>query len=92
LRIRSVLDDILPYHPPRLAEEISVDRGSKEYVKLTMNELSFGPLPEAKEAIVETLSRGGRYPDRDSDPLREAIAEANPGIAPENIVVGNGTS
>jgi histidinol-phosphate aminotransferase len=92
LRIRSVLDDILPYHPPRLAEEISVDRGSKEYVKLTMNELSFGPLPEAKEAIVETLSRGGRYPDRDSDPLREAIAEANPGIVPENIVVGNGTS
>jgi histidinol-phosphate aminotransferase len=92
LRIRSVLDDILPYHPPRLAEEISVDRGSKEYVKLTMNELSFGPLPEAKEAIVETFSRGGRYPDRDSDPLREAIAEANPGIALENIVVGNGTS
>ncbi|MGH3106736.1 MAG: hypothetical protein ACRDM3_06025, partial [Rubrobacteraceae bacterium] len=65
MRIRAVLDDILPYHPPRLAEEISVDRGSKEYVKLTMNELSFGPLPEAREAIVETFSRGGRYPDRD---------------------------
>jgi histidinol-phosphate aminotransferase len=92
MRIRAVLDDILPYHPPRLAEEISVDHGSKEYVKLTMNELSFGPLPEAREAIVETFSRGGRYPDRDSDPLREAIADANPGIAPENVVVGNGTS
>ena len=92
MRIRAVLDDILPYHPPRLAEEISVDRGSKVYVKLTMNELSFGPLPEAKEAIVETLSRGGRYPDRDSDPLREAIADANPGISPDNVVVGNGTS
>jgi histidinol-phosphate aminotransferase len=92
LRPRAVLDDLHPYHPPRMAEEISVDCGSTEYVKLTMNELSFGPLPEAREAIVGSLARGGRYPDRDSDPLREAIADANPGIAPENVVVGNGTS
>jgi histidinol-phosphate aminotransferase len=92
LRLRAVLDEIHPYHPPRMREEISVDRGSKEYVKLTMNELSFGPLPEARTAIVESLSRAGRYPDRDSDPLREAIAGANPGITPENVVVGNGTS
>jgi histidinol-phosphate aminotransferase len=92
VRIRAVLDDILPYHPPRLADEISVDRGSTKFVKLTMNELSFGPLPEAREAVVESLSRGGRYPDRDADPLREAIADANPGIAPDNVVVGNGTS
>ena len=92
MRFRAVLEELHPYHPPRMSEEISVDRGSKEYVKLTMNELSFGPLPEAKKAIVESLSRGGRYPDRDSDPLREAIAEVNPGITPENIIVGNGTS
>ena len=92
MRLRAVLNDLHPYHPPRMKEEISVDRGSEEYVKLTMNELSFGPLPEAKEAIVESLNRAGRYPDRDADPLREAIAEANPGIGPENVVVGNGTS
>jgi histidinol-phosphate aminotransferase len=92
LRLRAVLEELHPYHPPRMREEISVDRGSTRFVKLTMNELSFGPLPEAKEAIVESLSRGGRYPDRDSDPLREAIADANPGISPENVVVGNGTS
>jgi histidinol-phosphate aminotransferase len=42
--------------------------------------------------VLESLSRGGRYPDRDADPLREAIADANPGIAPDNVVVGNGTS
>jgi len=92
LRLRAVLDDLHPYHPPRMREEISVDRGSKEYVKLTMNELSFGPLPEAREAIVESLARGGRYPDRDSDPLRATIAEANPGVASDNVVVGNGSS
>lgn len=92
MKLRTALDDILPYHPPRLRDEISVDRGSEEYVKLTMNELSFGPLPEAREAIVASLARGGRYPDRDADPLREAIAAANPGVVPDNIAVGNGSS
>lgn len=92
MKTRSVLGGVSPYNPPRLREEISVDYGSERYVKLTMNELSFGPLPEAKAAIVETLSRAGRYPDRDATPLREAIAGANPGLSPENVVVGNGSS
>ena len=92
MKTRSVLEGIRPYDPPRLHEEISVDYGSERYVKLTMNELSFGPLPEAKAAIVETLSRAGRYPDRDATPLREALAYANPGLSPDNVVVGNGSS
>lgn len=92
MKTRSVLDGIGPYNPPRLREEISVDYGSGRFVKLTMNELSFGPLPEAREAIVASLSRAGRYPDRDATPLREAIARANPGLSPENVVVGNGSS
>ena len=92
MKTRSVLENVSPYNPPRLLEEISVDHGSERYVKLTMNELSFGPLPEARAAIVETLSRAGRYPDRDATPLREAIARANPGLSPDNVVVGNGSS
>ena len=92
LKMRFVLDGMRPFNPPRLREEISVDRGSDRYVKLTMNELSFGPLPEAREAVVGSLSRAGRYPDRDANPLREAIARANPGTAPENVVVSNGSS
>ncbi|MDP9438679.1 MAG: histidinol-phosphate transaminase, partial [Actinomycetota bacterium] len=62
MKTRSVLEGVSPYNPPRLRDEISVDQGSERYVKLTMNELSFGPLPEAKAAIVEALSRAGRYP------------------------------
>jgi len=92
MKTRPVLEGVSPYNPPRLREEISVDQGSERYVKLTMNELSFGPLPEARAAIVETLSRAGRYPDRDATPLREAIARANPGLSPGNVVVGNGSS
>jgi histidinol-phosphate aminotransferase len=92
MRFRTVLEGMRPFNPPRLREEISVDRGSDEYVKLTMNELSFGPLPEAREAITASLARAGRYPDRDATPLREAIARTNPGVAPENVVVSNGSS
>jgi histidinol-phosphate aminotransferase len=92
MRFRAVLDEVRPYHPPRLGEEIQVDRGSDAYVKLTMNELSFGPLPVAKEAMVASFARAGRYPERDATPLREAIAGANPGVARENVMVGNGSS
>ncbi|MDQ3602488.1 MAG: aminotransferase class I/II-fold pyridoxal phosphate-dependent enzyme [Actinomycetota bacterium] len=92
MKPRVELDDIRPYEPPRMAWEIEVDRGSKEYAKLTMNELSFGPLPEARAAAMEAISRANRYPARDADPLRKAISAANPGITAANVVVGNGSS
>ena len=92
MKPRAELDDIRPYQPPRMALEIQAERGSKEYVKLTMNELSFGPLPEARAAAMETLARANRYPARDADPLRAVISAANPGITTANVVVGNGSS
>ncbi len=92
MRPRAELDGIRPYEPPRMAWEIEADRGSKEYAKLTMNELSFGPLPEARAAAVEAMARCNRYPPRDADALRRAISGAHPGTTPENVVVGNGSS
>ncbi|HZF59283.1 MAG TPA: hypothetical protein VEZ19_12525, partial [Rubrobacter sp.] len=62
MRPRAELDGIRPYEPPRMAWEVEADRGSKKYAKLTMNELSFGPLPEARAAAVEAVARGNRYP------------------------------
>ena len=75
-----------------MALEIEADRGSTEYAKLTMNELSFGPLPEARAAAVEAIGRANRYPPRDADPLRRVICAANPGTTTANVVVGNGSS
>ena len=78
MKTRSVLEGMGPYNPPRLREEISVDYGSDDFVKLTMNELSFGPLPEAREAIVETLARadvGARLPGALPDIHRPALDE-----------------
>lgn len=62
------------------------------YAKLTSNELAFGPLPEAMEALAEVLPRANRYPDSHVSRLRQAVADANVGAEPDNILVGNGSS
>ena len=90
---RSELDPLAPYKPPRSSQEAAAERGTDGYVKLTSNELSFGPLPEAEAALAEALPRANRYPDRHARALREAIASANPGVDPgSNVLVGNGSS
>ena len=98
MKFRGELDPLSPYKPPRMsletaAEQIGPD-GSLNggYVKLTSNELSFGPLPEAETAMQEALPRLNRYPDRHAGTLRAAVAEANPGMEPGNVLVGNGSS
>jgi histidinol-phosphate aminotransferase len=98
LRFRGELDPLSPYVPPRISLEAAAEHlgpgGSPDggYVKLTSNELSFGPLPEAETAMREALSRLNRYPDRHAGSLREAVVAATPGVAPENVLVGNGSS
>jgi histidinol-phosphate aminotransferase len=93
LRFRAELDPLAPYEPPRMSQEAAAERGADGYVKLTSNELSFGPLPEAEVALAEALPRANRYPDRHAASLREAVAAANPGADPaRNVLVGNGSS
>ena len=93
LTFRPELDPLAPYRPPRSSQEAAAERGTDGFVKLTSNELSFGPLPEAEAALAEALPRANRYPDRHAGALREAVAEANPGTDPRlNVLVGNGSS
>lgn len=93
MRFRPELDPLAPYKPPRMSQEAAAERGADGYAKLTSNELSFGPLPEAEAAIAEALPRANRYPDRHAGALREAVAAANPGAdSARNVLVGNGSS
>jgi histidinol-phosphate aminotransferase len=90
---RSELDPLTPYEPPRMSQEAAAERDADGFVKLTSNELSFGPLPEAEVALAEALPRANRYPDRHAASLREAVSAANPGADPaRNVLVGNGSS
>src|SRR3712207_3749021 len=94
MKFRAELDPIAPYEPPRMSQEEEAEHGADgSYVKLTSNELSFGPLAEAEAALAEALPRANRYPDRHAYPLRETVAAANPGAEPKrNVLVGNGSS
>ena len=93
MEFRAELDPLAPYKPPRMSQEAAAERGTDGYVKLTSNELSFGPLPEAEAALAEALPRANRYPDRHASSLREAVASANPGAdSRKNVLVGNGSS
>lgn len=92
MKFRAELDPLRPYQPPRMSEEAAAEHRSDGFIKLTSNELAFGPLPEAEMAVTEVLSRGHRYPDRHASALRSAITEANPGTTAEDIMVGNGSS
>src|SRR5215208_3459347 len=82
---RSELDPLSPYNPPRAANEAAAERGAEDYVKLTSNELSFGPLPEVEAAIAEALPHANRYPDR-----RDGFAESagEPGRGPREERAG----
>lgn len=92
MRFRAELEPLSPYNPPRASQEAAAERGTGGLVKLTSNELSFGPLPEAEAALAEALPRANRYPDRYAAALREAVAAANPGSDVANVLVGNGSS
>ncbi|MDQ3966277.1 MAG: hypothetical protein M3246_07495, partial [Actinomycetota bacterium] len=74
MKFRIELDPLRPYKPPRMsleaaAEHVGPDGSPNGYVKLTSNELSFGPLPEAETAMREALPRLNRYPDRHAGSL-----------------------
>jgi len=92
VNFRSELDPLRPYVPPKAWRIAAEGKDDNAYAKLTSNELAFGPLPEAEAALSEALPRANRYPDSHVSRLRRAIADANPGAQPANVLVGNGSS
>src|SRR5918997_3727240 len=91
IAFRSELDSLRTYVPPK-SWRLAAEGKAEDYAKLTSNELAFGPLPEAEAALAEALPRANRYPDSHVTRLRDAVAGANPGTDPANVLVGNGSS
>jgi histidinol-phosphate aminotransferase len=60
-------------------------------VRLSANENPYGPPPAALEALARAVAESNRYPDAREDALRAALA-AHHGVAPENVVLGCGSS
>ena len=84
---------IAPYQPGKpiseLAREMGLDESS--IIKLASNENPLGVSPRARRAIARELDELARYPDGNGFALKQALC-ARYGVAPEQIVLGNGSN
>jgi histidinol-phosphate aminotransferase len=79
-----------PYVPGKAVEEVQRELGLDDVVKLASNENPWGPSPRAVAAIRAAAAGIGHYPDAAGHRLTRALA-ANWGVAPEQVVLGNGS-
>src|SRR5437773_5915863 len=87
------LRDIAVYEPGKPIEETAREVGTEPdaIIKLASNENPLGPSPKATEAMRAALSNAHLYPDGSGFYLCKAVA-AKLGLAPENIILGNGSN
>ena len=80
----------LPATVPFVGPEAHMRASGREFrARLGANESVFGPSPMAIEAMERAAPEAWMYGDSESHDLRAALA-AHHGVAPENIVVGEG--
>jgi histidinol-phosphate aminotransferase len=87
------LREIAVYEPGKPIEETARELGVEPgaIVKLASNENPLGPSPKAVQAMHAALENAHLYPDGSGFCLCKAIA-AKLGLAPENIILGNGSN
>ena len=76
----------VPFVGPEAQERA---RGRKFRARIGANESVFGPSPRAVEAMRDAVGEAWKYCDPENHDLKHALA-ARHGVAPENIVVGEG--
>lgn len=79
-----------PYNAGLSSEAVRARYGVGEIARLASNENPYGASPAVARALVGLATRVGTYPDANCTALRAAIA-ARTGVAPEAIVIGNGS-
>src|SRR5437773_6028502 len=89
----SQLRDITVYEAGKPIEETARELGvdPEAIIKLASNENPLGPSPKAVQAMRAALDNAHLYPDGSGFYLCKAIA-AKLGLAPENIIPGNGSN
>jgi len=84
---------IAPYVGGKPIEEVAreLDLDPATIVKLASNENPRGPSPKAQAAIASAVADLTRYPDGNGFALKAALSR-HLGVAPEQIVLGNGSN
>lgn len=91
LKVSENISSLVPYPPGKPIEELEREYGITGSIKLASNENALGPSPLAVAAIAAGLNNLHRYPDGSSHYLTTALA-VKLGVAPEQIVFGNGSN
>ena len=91
--INPVLKSLPVYEPGRPIEEVARELGlpPDTVIKLASNENPLGPSRLALAAMRKTLPTLNLYPDGNAFYLKQKLA-AKSGLAPSNIVLGNGSN
>ncbi len=87
------LREIAVYEPGKPIEETARELGIEPgtIIKLASNENPLGPSPKAVEAMRAALENAHLYPAGSGFCLCNAIA-AKLGLAPESVILGNGSN
>ncbi|MGE4554295.1 MAG: histidinol-phosphate transaminase, partial [Desulfovibrionaceae bacterium] len=89
-RIRAAMLDFDPYVPGLSAEEIRERYGVRRIVKLASNENPLGTSPIVQKRVAARANGCHIYPRNHSPELAAALA-ARFGLAPERVILGNGS-
>ncbi|MCD6353272.1 MAG: histidinol-phosphate transaminase [Proteobacteria bacterium] len=82
---------ITPYVPGKPLEELEREYGIAGAIKMASNENPLGPSPKAVKAIENHLSTIHRYPDANSNALKEMLSKKL-GVSQESIIPANGSN
>ena len=88
--IRPEVAAFTPYTPGRSIESVKAAYGLSRVIKLASNENPLGASPWVQQALRNRADMVFRYPAAGNPALAEAIARHH-GLAPEHVVVGNGS-
>ncbi|MFQ5510340.1 MAG: histidinol-phosphate transaminase [Candidatus Krumholzibacteriia bacterium] len=89
---RPFLRGIIPYKPGKPIEQAQREgRSSQPVIKLASNENPYPPAARIKQALVEAIESGNRYPESGAPELTRKLAKAH-GVEMEEVFVANGTN
>lgn len=89
--IPSNIEQIQPYVPGKLEDELIRELGLSNVVKLASNENALGPSPRAVKAMTEAANKTNRYPDGAGYYLRMALSKKC-NVPFSNLILGNGST
>ncbi|MCW5941495.1 MAG: histidinol-phosphate transaminase [Fimbriimonadaceae bacterium] len=90
INVRPAVTRMTPYSPGKPVEEVRRELGLERVVKLASNENPLGPSPKAIEAVERAAETMHLYPDASAHDLNAALGY-HLRLAPERIVIGNGS-